>query len=55
MGSGVPVGTHPNFKNMGYGGFRVPGKLGRSGFRPNFFLPTPGLVPVLFVAPNMNF
>ena len=33
MGSGVPGGTHPNLKNMGSGGFRVPGKLGRSGFR----------------------
>ena len=33
MGSGVPGGTHPNFKNMGSGGFRVPGKLGQSGFR----------------------
>ena len=33
MGSGVPGGTHSNFKNMGSGGFRVPGKLGRSGFR----------------------
>ena len=33
MGSGVPGGTHPTFKNMGSGGFRVPGKLGRSGFR----------------------
>ena len=26
-------GTHPNFKNMGSGGIRVPGKLGQSGFR----------------------
>ena len=26
-------GTHPNLKNIGSGGFRVPGKLGRSGFR----------------------
>ena len=33
MGSGVPGGTHPNLKNMGSGGFRVPGKLGQSGFR----------------------
>ena len=33
MGSGVPGGTHPNFKNMGSGEFRVPGELGQSGFR----------------------
>ena len=33
MGSGVPGGTHPTLENMGSGGFRVPGKLGRSGFR----------------------
>ena len=33
MGSGVPGGTQPNFKNLGSGGFRVPGKLGQSGFR----------------------
>ena len=33
MGSGVPGGTHPNFENMGSSGFRVPGKLGQSGFR----------------------
>ena len=41
MGSGVPGGTHPNFKNMGSGGFRVPcqnpekwipGELGKTGF-----------------------
>ena len=32
-GSGVPGGTHPNFKNMGSGGFRIPGKVGQRGFR----------------------
>ena len=31
-GTKVLGGTHPNFKNMGSGGFRVPGKLGQSGF-----------------------
>ena len=39
----VPGGTYPNFENMGPGGFRVPGKLGQSGFRvPTnfFFVPT---------------
>ena len=33
IGSGVPGGTHPNFKNMGSGGVRVPDKLDQSGFR----------------------
>ena len=36
MGSGVPGGTHPNVKNMGSGGFRVPTKF--------FFVPTPGRI-----------
>ena len=29
----VPGGTHRNFKNMGSGGFRVPGRNQKSGFR----------------------
>ena len=37
-------GTHPNFKNMGSGGFRVPGRNPKSGFRVPTkccFVPTP--------------
>ena len=33
MSSGVPGGTHPYFKNMGSGGFRVPGWKLKSGFQ----------------------
>ena len=49
MGSEVLGGTHTNFKNMGSGGFRVPGRNPKSGFQwvpgsdQNFFVPTTGI------------
>ena len=48
MGSGVPGGTHPNFKNMGSGGFRVPGRNPKSWFRwvPGSWQIGPKWVPV---------
>ena len=55
MGSGVPGGTHPIFKNMGSGGFRVPGRNPKSGFQVGTQKVGPGLIYLILLCLIIHF